>query len=115
MKKGLVLLAFALMSWSTAGSAFAGPFGRFARGNHQQQQQRPQQEDAHEGEKNNPNVPQPVPGAREGGEARQGGGAPGAQPGAHGGARMSIEERQRLRRQINEAGRSLYNPSSGNK
>jgi hypothetical protein len=33
------------------------------------------------------------------------------------GARMSLEERQKLRRQINEAGRSLYTPPSptGNK
>ncbi len=116
MKKGLILLALALMSWSTAGSAFAGPFGRFRGGHPQQQQQRPahpddaREGDKERGEKGNQNALQQGGGAREGVPAQQ----IGPQPVGRG-ARMSVEERQKLRRQINEAGRSLYTPPTGNK
>ena len=143
MKKGLVLVALAMLSWTAAGAAFAGPFGgRFARMPRQQPQQQPQRIQQDEGrefdgnadreradkerlerervereraEKNPPQQPGPV--ARE--EIRQGGspGQGGQMPAGGRGARMSVEERQKLRHQINEAGHSLYTlpPASGNK
>ncbi len=122
MKKGLALVTLALMSWTVAGSALAGPYARFARVPRQQQQRaipQPQQNEAHDndgnGEKDRADKPLP-PQSGASGEARPGGNAqgPGPQFGGRGGTRMSVEERQKLRRQINEAGRSLYTPA-GNK
>jgi hypothetical protein len=140
MKKGLFLLALGLMSWTVAGSALAGPFGRFARPHQQQQRTLPQGNDNHEYENSNgekehgekeqqrdhadkpaPGQQAPAPAGHENAEGRPGPG-PAGQPqpqgqpfGARGGARMSVEERQKLRRQINDAGRSLYTPNTGNK
>ena len=123
MKKGVFLAALAMMSWAMAGSAFAGPFGgRFGRVPHPQQRAIPQNDgrdnDGNADKDRNDKNGQPQQGAREG-EMRQGGNpgqaqGPGQQFGGRNGARMSVEERQKLRRQINEAGRSLYTPS-GNK
>lgn len=145
MKKGLVLVAWGMLSCMAAGTAFAGPFGgRFARMPRPAQQQR-MQDDAREDESNpekdraekervereridreradkeriEKSAPQQAgPAARE--EVKQGGNpgqAQGGPPGGRGGARMSVEERQKLRHQINEAGHSLYTlpPASGNK
>ena len=126
MKKGVVLLVLGLLSWSAAGNGFAGPFRgqRPVRQAREYQQQLPPSRDSDENREKD--------GEKNGEKNGQGGGQqgnrgqefrrnePGAapqMPGGRAGARMSIEERQRLRRQINEAGQSLYTPpgQSGNK
>lgn len=134
MKKGVVLFALGLMSWTIAGSAFAGPFGRFQRGARPPQQQHglprggqnfpPQNEQELQSERadrmernDRPGVNgQQAPRNGEAGRAAEGGAqqVP-SMPGGRAGARMSLEERQKLRRQINEAGRSLYTPPGGSK
>jgi hypothetical protein len=136
MKKGVVLIALGLLSWTMAGSAFAGPFGRFQHSAGHPQQQRaiprtaPTAQDNEENrEKDRERMDRGERIDKNGGEGQRNGESPrnaagqgGAQqvpqmPGGHAGARMSLEERQKLRRQINEASRSLYTPpgQTGNK
>lgn len=144
MKKGVVLLVLGLMSWTVAGSALAGPFGRFQRAARPSQSQRimprggmsgPEDgvdnrekdrggDRGDRGDRNNAGVQQAaLRGEAQRNAERNPEPGPGgiqqmpAMPGGRAGARMSLEERQKLRRQINEAGRSLYMPPAptGNK
>jgi hypothetical protein len=139
MKKGVVLFALGILSSMMAGNALAGPL-RFQRPARMPQQQRIMPRSSpEEGEENrekdradrtdhadknavNGQQAGPREGARNGEtprnpegprnpEAVPGGAQPPMPPGRPG-ARMSLEERQKLRRQINEAGRSLYVPSA---
>jgi len=129
MNKGIVHVSLILLSLAVAGSAYAGP-GRM-RMERQAFHERPaarEQKPAREEERQ-----QPGEGSRPGqnpngmpmqnqGPGRQGPGEMGqsgnVNPGQNqaqsqfprAGARMSAEERQKLRRQINEAGRSIYVP-----
>jgi len=116
MKKGVALFALGVLAWTAAGSAFAGP-GRFSRAEHPRAQE---QRVEHENEGNREEIREEnrereraernSQQANRGGEPNPGM-APPQMPGGRAGARMSVEERQKLRHQINEAGHSLYTPS----
>jgi hypothetical protein len=120
MKIGLITVSIAFLLSIGMQSANAGPFGRIrearerARAERQQPHvpvQVPVQEEKAQTQGFPRNNPAPVFNPQ----------APGIPPGAPGGfapqnqirrfgPRMSIEERQRLRRQINEAGQDIYAP-----
>jgi hypothetical protein len=113
MKSGLIIASIAFLMSIGMQSAYAGPFGRMrgvreqARAEHQQRPVAPVERAPVQGGQHFTQAPvfaAPPPGA----------------PGSFGGAqqnqirkfgpRMSVEERQRLRRQINEAGQDIYAP-----
>lgn len=117
MKSGLKIISIALIMLTGTSNAFAGPFGRLreARPHPQphinQQEQRQQQRQQQfqqpapkplQQPPQNPVAPPPAsgPGAQFPGHPFEGGRNPGQ--------RMSVEDRQKLRRQINEAGQDIY-------
>jgi len=120
MNKGIVHVGLILLSLAATGNAMAGP-GRM-RADHQafrdrpaareqrparEDERQPQNEPARPGQNSNVAPPQNMQG--QGGNFNPGQNQ--AQPQfPRAGARMSAEERQKLRRQINEAGRSIYVP-----
>ncbi|HEY8024531.1 MAG TPA: hypothetical protein VIF60_08200 [Burkholderiaceae bacterium] len=133
MNKRILLVSLVLMSLAAADNAIAGP-GRMRLDRQAVHEQRAGREDERERERDrereraqqnennrpaqNPNGQSQQYGQMPGraGESGQSGNinpaqAQQAQPQfPRAGARMSAEERQKLRRQINEAGRSIYVP-----
>lgn len=117
MNSGMKIVSIALLLLAGTGSAFAGPWARMreARPMQQQPQQRQQmQGDPRRGQPvfatPNANTPIPsFPGAY--GEPGRPGNVnrPGNQVRMFG-PRMSVEERQKIRRRINEAGQDIYSP-----
>jgi hypothetical protein len=113
MKIGLIIVSIAFLMSIGMPSANAGPFGRMrgaresARAERQQhavQEERPQVQ----GNQHNAQIP-------GFGAPSPGGPGPANSIGQQNqirkfGPRMSVEERQRLRRQINEAGQDIYTP-----
>lgn len=128
MNKGIVHVSLILLSLAVAGSAYAGP-GRMRMERQAFQRQAVREQRAGREEERQQPVESGRPGQNPNGAPMQNQG-PGRQgPGEMGqsgnvnpgqnqaqsqfpraGARMSAEERQKLRRQINEAGRSIYVP-----
>ncbi|HSY28426.1 MAG TPA: hypothetical protein VK832_13035 [Burkholderiaceae bacterium] len=118
MMIGLKTISIALLLLTAAESAFAGPFshlreGREARAARQQRGTVQEERQQAQGD--------PRSGLPPGAQVAPGVNAPVAAPGGgiflrqpdqvrKFGPRMSVEERQRLRRQINEAGQDIYAP-----
>ncbi|HXA46519.1 MAG TPA: hypothetical protein VNW52_02730 [Burkholderiaceae bacterium] len=113
MKIGFIIVSIAFLMSLGMQSAHAGPFGRIreareqARAGRQQraaQEERPQAQAFPRGGQNPvfappmPGTPGPVNAYGQPNQVRKFG------------PRMSIEDRQRLRRQINEAGQDIYTP-----
>jgi len=116
MKSGLKIISIALIMLTGISNAYAGPFGRregpprarpqpHMNQQEQKQQQHPQfQQPAPQlapqppQSHQNPPFP-PGPGAQFSGHPFDG---------RNPGQRMSVEDRQKLRRQINEAGQDIY-------
>ena len=120
MNKGIVHASLILLSLAVAGNAIAGP-GRMraerpaAHERAAAREPKPAREDERQLQNEagrpgpNPNVAPPQNMQGQGGNFNPGQNQAQSQfPRA--GARMSAEDRQKLRRQINEAGRSIYVP-----
>ena len=117
MKIGLNVVSIALLLLTGMGSAFAGPFSHMRAGRDEARAARVQRGQPQQ--QGDPRRAPVAPGANTPAPAFPGGyGVPGRpgygirpadQPRVFG-PRMSVEERQQRRRQINEAGQDIYAP-----
>ncbi len=113
MKSGLKIISIALIMLTGISNAFAGPFGRLreapprarAQAHVNQQEQRQQRQQFQPP----PSQPQQQPHQNPVMQPNGGGQFTGRPSDMRGpGQHMSVEDRQKLRRQINEAGQDIY-------
>ena len=114
MKSGLKIISLTVLMLIGCGHAIAGPFGRERAPQMRQQRPPPRmnQQEQRAAQQEQRRAEQPPPPRQQGQfNPGNGGGNPfmgQANDPRRAGQRMSAEERQRLRRQINEAGQDIY-------
>lgn len=119
MKSRLKIISITLLMFTVMGNAVAGPWARLRAPREQQRPAHQQHANQQEQQPQPQRPPEPAAAPNHAMPGYPGGQVPGGsifsnQPGGgvrKFGPRMSIEERQKLRHQINEAGQDIYAPT----